>query len=180
MRRHPAPPRRRQRGVALIVAMLLLAIMLVMGTTSLETALVEYKIAANIRDRGETFERAEAGTLHSLSLLRTLVASGRGAPGSITGFVPGGELLDVGHTGLPQDTASAVFWTKFPLSRANGVVTPLVDDLVYVIERLPNDDEAEPAGPGTYLPSFNRVTAWSKSDTGANVHLQATLVTLPE
>ncbi|MCR6651072.1 MAG: PilX N-terminal domain-containing pilus assembly protein [Cellvibrionaceae bacterium] len=52
--------RRRQRGTALIVSLIILAIVTLLGVTGMQSSNTELKLAASQRDRGVAFEAAEA------------------------------------------------------------------------------------------------------------------------
>lgn len=52
---------RNQRGAILVVALILLVLLGVMGTTSLRSAIFQEKVAAQMHDRSMAFESAEAG-----------------------------------------------------------------------------------------------------------------------
>lgn len=50
----------RQRGAALIVSLIILAVVTILGITSMQGSNTELKLAASMRDRGVAFEAAEA------------------------------------------------------------------------------------------------------------------------
>lgn len=52
--------RRRQSGAALIVSLIILAIVTILGVTSMQSSNTELKLTASMRDRGVAFEAAEA------------------------------------------------------------------------------------------------------------------------
>lgn len=60
-RRGSPPLRSRQRGVALIVALILLVLALIIGLASSRGTLLEEKMSANMYDRSLAFQRAESG-----------------------------------------------------------------------------------------------------------------------
>ena len=184
--RRRAAARPRQRGVALLVAMLLLALMMVVGSSSLETAIVEYKVAGNMRDRSASFEGAEAATLQSIARLRQMVATGTSEPMESGGLYYGGRL-PAGGSVTEIDSGSLKFWRSWGMPDDDSTIETLlphsiahVDKSRYVIERLAIDDEGEPSGPTTYPLSYSRLTVFGKGDAAAEVLLQATLVTLPK
>ena len=181
-----APPRR-QRGLALLVAMLMLALMMYVGTTTMETAIVEQKVGASMRDRTATFEGAEAAGLQSIQRLRALVAQGRGDPDESAGRYFGGMLPPAGG-GAPtnSDNMSTGFWWQYGMPETNSIETTLVSSMPnvararYLIERLAIDDEGEPSSPSTYPLNYNRLTVFGGGDGSAEVLVQTTLVTLPK
>lgn len=54
------PSGRRERGTALIVSLIILAIVTLLGVTGMQSSNTELKLAASQRDRGVAFEAAEA------------------------------------------------------------------------------------------------------------------------
>lgn len=54
------PPRSAQSGAALIVSLIILAVVTILGITSMQGSNTELKLAASLRDRGVAFEAAEA------------------------------------------------------------------------------------------------------------------------
>jgi Tfp pilus assembly protein PilX len=187
-KRRSTPLRPRQRGVALLVAMLLLALMMVVGSSSLESAIVEYKVAGNLRDRSASFEGAEAATLQSFARLRQLIASGSSEPIESGGLYYGGRLPPVGGGSVTEvDSGSLKFWRVWGMPDNDTTIQTLLPQSIanvaksrYVIERLAIDDEGEPAGPTTYPLNYSRLTVFGKGDAAAEVLIQATLVTLPK
>jgi Tfp pilus assembly protein PilX len=182
------PLRPRQRGVALLVAMLLLALMMLVGSSSLESAIVEYKVSGNMRDRSAAFEGAEAATLQSFARLRQLVATGSSEPTDSGGLYYGGRLPPSGGGSVTEsDSGSLRFWRDWDMNVNSTTMETLLPKSIanvqtsrYVIERLANDDEGEPAGPTTYPLNYSRLTVFGKGDAAAEVLIQATLVTLPK
>ena len=91
----------RQRGVVLVVAMLLLLVLTILGTTSLASAVLELRMAANARFQARAFDAAEYGiqqAVHATGLATTItLASPRLEPAA-------GAHPRV--PGLPQDSYS--------------------------------------------------------------------------
>lgn len=195
-RRAPRPLPRRQRGAALLVALLLLALMLALGTNSLESVHVEQRVAANLRDRTVAFERAEAAALAAYSRLLWMTRNGQSQPSGAAGHYSGGLLPPDrgGGAPTPVDSASAAFWADWTMLNSNsflidgnygvgaGGSTSAPDARTgrFVVERLEADDESEPASPTTYPVTFTRVTVSGPGENGANVLLQTVFMGLPE
>lgn len=91
----------RQRGVALVVGMLLLLVLTILGTTGMATAVLELRMAANAQYHARAFQAAEFGiqqAVHVSGLATTITpASPRVEPAA-------GALLRV--PGFPQDSYS--------------------------------------------------------------------------
>jgi type IV pilus assembly protein PilX len=180
-------PRRAQRGFALLIAMLLLALMMLVGAGTLESAIVEQKVAGGMRDRSAAFEGAEAAALQSFAQLRQFVASGVGEPTGTGGRYFGGSLPPAdGGSAVDSDNASTRFWRSWGMPEHSTLQTALpesianVEGVRYVIERLPIDDEGEPSGAATYPLNYSRITVFGKGEGAAEVLIQTTLVTVPK
>ncbi len=182
----PRAPAASQRGAALLMALLLLAVMLVVGGTALETAQVEQRVAANLRDRAAAFEGAEAAALQSLARIEWLSTTGRGQPDESPGYYFGGRLPYGASPIAEVDNAPAGFWTGMSMSASNSLAGSLGSGAPgmaagrFLIERLQNDDEGEPTSPSTYPLVYSRVTVWAPGASGANVMLQSIQVGLPQ
>jgi Tfp pilus assembly protein PilX len=190
--RRPVAPPGRQRGFVLLIAMLLLTLMMVVGSASLETALVEHKVAASLRDRSASFEGAEAGALQSFARLRQLIATGSSEPtvSGSGGLYYGGQMPSVFGGTFDVDNVSLQFWRSWKvdgdLPQGASIRTTLPESIPhvaktsYVIERLPIDEEGEPSSPNTYPLNYSRFTVFGKGEAAAEVLIQTTLVTLPK
>ncbi len=62
-----ASPVGRERGTALVMAMVILLILTIIGVTALNTTSLEAKMAGNIQDTNFAFEAAESGLASSLT-----------------------------------------------------------------------------------------------------------------
>jgi Tfp pilus assembly protein PilX len=173
-----------QRGAALLMALLLLAVMLVVGGTALDTAMVEQRVAANLRDRAAAFEGAEAAALQSIARIDRLTMTGRGQPDQSPGYYYAGRL-SVGGSITEVDNAPTQFWNAWSMNESNSIAGSLgsgasgLQSGRYLIERLQIDDEGEPTSASTYPLVYSRVTILAPGAIGANVMLQSILVGLP-
>lgn len=183
----PPAPAPRQRGLALLVSLLLLAVMMVVGSNAMEIAIVEHRVGAGMRDRAATFEATESAGLQSFARLRSMIATGNGSCDNTNGRYQGGRLPASG-TGVPTDSdaASTRFWATYGVPASYAVSTDLVTAMPnvsgarYLIECLPVDDEGEPASASTYPLLYYRMTVFGGGEASAEVLLQSTLVTLPK
>ena len=180
--RTPRAARSPQRGAALMLALLLLAVMLVVGGTALDTAQLEHRVAANMRDRAAAFEGAEAAALESIARIDWLAMTGRGQPDQSAGYYYGGRLSVSGAI-TEVDAAAGDFWSTWKMDGANSISGSLGAGAThagrYLIERLQIDDESEPTSATTYPLVYSRVTIWAPGSNGANVMLQSIVVGLP-
>ncbi len=105
---HPSmstPIQRRQRGVVLVVGLLLLLVMTVLGVTTIKSTILEEKMAGNLRDKDLAFQAAEAALRDGERLVRCNNCA-----------------LDInGLTGLNMDCSSS------GLCVANGELDPVAD-----------------------------------------------------
>lgn len=70
---HPRPPLRRQRGIVLVVALIMLLLMTMAGLASMRGTTLEERMAGNWRDQNLAFQGAEAALRHGENTLAPLV-----------------------------------------------------------------------------------------------------------
>lgn len=58
-----------ERGVVLVTGLIILVVMTILGVTSMQTTVLEEKMAGNLRDRNVAFQAAEAGLQVALTYL---------------------------------------------------------------------------------------------------------------
>jgi len=171
-RGHARPSRKRQNGVALIAALLLLAVMLTFGTVSMESALTEQSIAAQLHDLNQAFEAAESTSNEALYQLRNLTADGKNQPENETGYYimgnKGSTSQKFNIRGLSQ--ASNNFWLFADFNDKNSFSTEKVVFIStseknkktpqnrYVIERIQDSQEGEPVSQSNYFMTYSRVS----------------------
>lgn len=141
---------RRERGAALVVALVFLLVMTVLGVTSMRTTTLQERMAGNLQDKNLAFQAAEAALREGEEFLQQA---------TLPPFAGANGLLQA------QDEAGqADFWSNYGWT-ANSQEADVVEDVDapprYVIEELP----ALPAEGGSVrfgaLPEvgFYRVTA---------------------
>jgi type IV pilus assembly protein PilX len=91
--RRPAPARR-ERGVALFIALVVLLIITVLGVSGLQTTTLEERMAASARDRDIAFQAAESALAQGEAFVDTI------GPGGLGQFSANSNGLY-----LPEDTA---------------------------------------------------------------------------
>lgn len=85
----PAPDRRRERGAALLVAVMMLALMGLIGFASLDTVMRDRQVAGNTSLSQSALYAADAAVADGLELLRTEVTpSAQNEGDCLTGAVP--------------------------------------------------------------------------------------------
>lgn len=176
---------RRERGVVLLVALVLLGLMVMLGVSSMESSIVQEKMSANARDRAVAFENVENTTYNALGQIRKLVASGQAQPDNSPGYYVNAWVNNGG--GLAnQDTGSLDFWMSTPLTATNSrdsslpTLTHVSKAGRFMIERMRFDDESEPGSPNSYQVNHSVVTVWAEGNNGAVVVTQASMMTLPK
>ncbi len=68
---HATPTRRRQQGVALLVALILLAVIILVGLGAIGTTILQNKAASNQYDRQVAFQAAEAALTYAQGMVVT-------------------------------------------------------------------------------------------------------------
>ncbi len=70
-RSRPMSPARRQQGVALFLALVVLLLITILGVSGLQTTTLEERMAANARDRDLAFQAAEAALMDAERFLNS-------------------------------------------------------------------------------------------------------------
>ena len=78
---HPTHRRRAQRGVTLIITLVMLVLITLVGVSSIRTSTMDEKMAGNSRDRDMAFQAAEAAVQLCLAQLQT-------DPSAVTALTP--------------------------------------------------------------------------------------------
>ncbi|MFT7413442.1 MAG: type IV pilus assembly protein PilX [Methylophagaceae bacterium] len=160
----------KQQGVALVISLIMLLLMTLLAISSMNTTILEEKMAGNYKDRNMAFQAAEAGVRAGETYLRT------------TPVLP---VFDGTTLGLYKPTVSGssqwerVVWTKtsnevreYLNSLSNVAAKPL-----YIIEELlPVNDTGGSLEAGVALENrYYRITSQAVGGTDtAVVMLQTT------
>jgi len=91
----------RQRGVVLVVSLILLLVVTLLGITSMQGTVMEEKMAGNTRDRNLAFQAAESGLREAETFIDGVVSLGN--------FDGSGGLY--GQTNAEPDFLAAATWT---------------------------------------------------------------------
>ncbi len=157
----PATPRhvplpQRQRGVALVIALILLVIMTLVGLSAMRTVTLEEKMTAQTYDRSLSFQAAEAALREAEALVETVVptpVSGAACVAGVCGEPPTSAAprwADASFAGWQDATAVA-----------NGAISLTPQ---YIVEYLGNTFPCQPGTPsaGTDCKRY-RITARSNA-----------------
>lgn len=157
MNRHPL---RRQRGTALIIAMLFLVILGMLGVTTMTATTLEERMAGNTRDRDLAMQAAEAALRDAeRDLTNTATTAGRVI--TLVNFVAActAGLCTEGAPILTNidDPAKSAFFTQY-MSSSQAFMGPAAQPR-YIIELLAAMPPQVPAPPpGQQIRNF-RITA---------------------
>lgn len=129
------PPRFRQQGVTLIVALIFLAMLMLLGVTVAKTSSLEERMAGNTRDRDLALQAAEAALVDAENDL--------GKPG---GYLDAATPFDGSTAGLVAFDAAnanhAEYWNAYDWDNASQLADAdlggVAEQPRYVIERLPD------------------------------------------
>jgi len=119
---------RQQRGVALIVVLILLLIMTLLGLASLRGTLLEERMTANMFDRSLGFQAAEAALRQgeAVAAALTVLPTGNTCSNGVCPPPTNGLDRSLGTTDWQPATALA----------GNTLAVPEADDLQYLVEYL--------------------------------------------
>ena len=186
MSRARVPATGRQRGVALVVVLVLLVVVTLLALASLRNALLEERMSAAVLDRSLAFQAVEAALREGEA-----VAAGRPMPAAGTGCVAG--LCSKPDPDVPGDNArwlAAGFWdddagTWREATVDIGAVTTRPRYIVELLDSgLPSTGECttsidvSPDAACSGTTNNYRITAYSQAEGRADVMLQS-LYTVP-
>jgi len=166
----PMVAARQQRGVALIVVLILLLIMTLLGLASLRGTLMEERMTSSLYDRSLSFQAAEAALRQGEELAAISTPTQFPASGAcVAGRCP--ILVDPAATVLAGGGLAAT-WTRDALGNDATTAVPR-----YIVENMgeapnwPGCDREIPQQPTCMSPRY-RVTASSNAQERAQVILQ--------
>lgn len=179
MRHHPSPPMQsRQRGMVLIIALIILLSLTILGVASMSTTSMQERMAANEHDRQIAFQAAEAALREGESFVQSNTMDPTMFNNSCTG-----GLCDCSDAAL----GCPVYWTDTTLDVWNTAArhktysvtyTQVAAQPEYIIEFMGYTDPGGTA-PG-YVPTVGdpmmfRITAIGTGQSpNAKVMLQST------
>ncbi len=172
----------RQRGVALLIVLILLLVMTLLGLASLRGSLMEERMSAGLYDRSLGFQASEAALREAEALL---AAGGLVFPagGCLAGLCAERPLLTAADQARWNDPVTP--WRNSTVALdvdSDGDGTAIATTPQFIIEEMgeapnwPGCDRELPINPSCVSPRF-RVTARSNEADRAQVFLQSTVST---
>lgn len=176
-------PHRKQRGAVLIFCLVFLLVLTMMGVTSMESAVLEERMAGNMQDFNAAFQAAESSLQTGENWLTGQIAwPATSADGSTTVWVR--DSMDPSSSDSLhwwQDSTRDIgsWWSNnaIEVSAVEGVATPPH----YIVEEVSTVTSGQSIGIGSGLQNrirvFHRITArGSGVGDAAVVQLQSTFV----
>lgn len=177
IRPRSAPPARRQEGVALFIALVILLIITVLGISGLQTTTLEERMAASARDRDIAFQAAEAALVQGEAFVQGLAVT------DLVQFDANTDGLYRPQTGTTQDWWETVDWVNDANLPTVGVaIDGVAAQPRFIVEYqtrvLAGDDSLNISNVGGSVGAptdIFRITAYGTGGSArANVMLQAT------
>jgi type IV pilus assembly protein PilX len=171
----------RQKGAVLVISLIMLLLLTLIGTSSIQTSSLEEKMAGNIRDEDLAFQAAETALRAAEAVVATnppafsVVANGTGSTGLYTTI--GATLTD------PLGFWKTVDWssTTAVATYSGGTLNNISSVPRYIIEELPTSSGGSSTSSGGSLEaattssttsiSWYRVTAHGTGGTTNSVAL---------
>ncbi len=163
------PMAQRQRGVALIVVLILLLIMTLLGLASLRGTMMEERMSSNLYDRSISFQAVEAALRQGEALAGNSVPTDFPASGAcIAGRCP--ILPNAADTILAAGGIAAVFPAESGIANTATAPSYLVENMGEA-PNWPGCDREIPQSPTCMSPRY-RITAASNDFERSQVILQ--------
>lgn len=159
----------RQRGVSLIVVLLLLLIMTLLGLASLRSTIMQEKMSSNLLDRSLGFQAAEAALREAEAVAATRPTFPTSGACNSSGLCPAptGSATD-----RWRDTATVWHSATVSLGNLHSMAPQYIIEPLGPAPNWPGCDREIPAQPNCFSPRY-RITARSSSTNRAQVILQA-------
>lgn len=166
-----------QKGVVLIVALVILMAMTIISISSMSTSTLEEKMSSNLKDREIAFQAAEAGLRRGESLVQAGIDSGNFTTSCTDGYCQ--HDLHAGKT-YPE------YWTDATLDvwndsnkhiQSNLSGSGILGGYKIIIEYMGGQIQDFSAGPQPNDPTVYRITALGTGlSTNSRVMLQSTYI----
>jgi len=145
-----------QQGAVLAISLILLLIVTIIGTTSMQTTTLQERMAGNANDRNQAFQMTESALRDAEKVIQTTSTIGPFLNASTT-------------TGLYLPAAIGSEWWNNAVIWSGGSVTGTEPRSNYIIEKLPADTGrigSLEAGTPEVSTGYFRVTARSTGQSG--------------
>ena len=149
----------RERGAVLIISLMILILMTVFGISTMDTNILEEKMAGNMRDRNLAFQSAESAlrVAEGWIAARADVSISAGGTGPIWGIKGPDDEPDNGIAWWDEQTKA--WWDDNGVPNAGAdVLSGVAAQPAYIIEKLP-EDEGPVIGPLAEDNIYLQVTA---------------------
>lgn len=162
-------PRANQRGVVLVVALIMLLVITLLGVSAMQVTSLEERMAGNVRDRNLAFQSAEAALRDGERLLAQAVLPNFNGTGGLYGPPAVGAIpVWLKADGTLQDNT---FWSANGRTYS-GTVNGVAAQPLYIIEEvasLPGVGESLEAGQPIPDITYYRVTARANGGTATAI-----------
>lgn len=165
----------RQRGATLMVALILLAVMTLLGLAVLRSTIMDERMAGGMYGRSLAFQSAEAGLREAENLIETNTALPASFPTAAGTCNANGLCAAIDRTANPN---AEDLWVSGATWKTSAASVGMAKPPQYIIEKMGEAptwygcDKAIPIAP-TCLSERYRITAVSQSDDGSRVLLQS-------
>jgi type IV pilus assembly protein PilX len=157
---------RKQHGATLILSLIILVILTILGTSSMNGSHMELKMISNTMDGNRSFQDAEGARLGAEERVRDIAADMQDGDA----FPDGPGLYDVNGGDDPPapGVLGIAFWEDSDNYHEDGYVIEYLGE-----ESLTLDEDKEEAGPPTTDMNVFRITVKGEGLNGAETALQA-------
>lgn len=181
----------RQRGVSLLVVLVLLIVMSILGIAVLRSSAMQERMGANLRDRNDALQAAETG----LEVARNSVIGGTfnslwNGTGTFSAL-RGGDTCAANGVCDRSDPANAATWETAPAqpttwAHVNGTGTPQYGYIIEYLGRgIGESKDVQGVCTSSNAPEYMckrpmfRVTSFGRGRGQAQVVLQANIISQP-
>lgn len=164
----------RQRGTALVMALVLLLVLTILGVSAMSTTALQEKMAANTKDRNTAFQAAESALLRAENWVFEQIGKPVFPNNAVGLYVPSTTATPVWESVVWTGTTNLVVYPGTPTASASGGLAMVSVQPKYVIEDLGEvQDEGGSLALSTNYKSKGktivRITAYGTGGTTASV-----------
>lgn len=165
----------RQRGATLMVALILLAVMTLLGLAVLRSTIMDERMAGGMYGRSLAFQSAEAGLREAENLIETDTSLPASFPPTAGTCNANGLCAAIDRAANPN---AHDLWVSGATWKTSVASVGMAKPPKYIIEKMGKaptwygcDKQSDP--PATCFSDRYRITAISESDDGSRVMLQS-------